>query len=1006
MWGWLKEQLTGNIPGEILGGAAVALLIFARKRISDFLMYLSPAYRRWRLVRSGLVKSLDTEQNRRLSFVPLKNREPKDMILFTDKGVLIPGVYIVHGSVKSGKWMWIVKALLDPDAGCDPYEIVCDVNSSSTTVTSELTKYLKGVEYSLSGVPEHKVFVVELSDTVTDRTIGDMREALEKYREGLKCKRNLTFILKTAGFVDVEGNAVCLEALSPDECLEFVKHNVWGKDASQNVCKAHLGVLSGSQLSENDPTVHRQLSRSLWISTLGQPGLLRSLIDVKKADIHWKERLDLIAANRDKQYALEEFMSFLTMMALLADSEGSGTSKSERKLSLRSLVGACGISTGGYPYEHFAKVVRKIYRYNIQGRKQTDISRSHLVCFEESKERDLGSYFFDNRFEASALLLKCCNFGMGYDYSAAMTNFISPALMNRDLGIDEEDRRRAGRNLARAIVENLTWNKWEATYARFEEDWPFADYVTEIHEAFREEYMRLARENSIFAKLERCADTLEDTEICPILEAVVTRKIEDDRVYAETIARGLRIAAMNGYASNVFNALKIDFARLNDFAKSDKIAEGADIVELLSAIAIFSLVNEGILRRNFSTVVEGFDKFNHLSELMESLCARLVKESQVLQLLEAANEYATTGDLSEERRIAINKLISEIVGSANQYLSDAICFALNEWGSEKICVWVDGRKLRGWSGIIVRRHSYAAELTDLLSSATAENWGSVRKRLDTELKPDRDNIYQNIKYVMKVISVSSLVPREELAGWHDRFLSRQKDWYAMSRRNRFICQFLLLGKSIAEFGCSEAVNRYLDLFESVFWCKEAAGYLCGNPEEFRDFDRLLFLLSNRPLDEMSEQKRTIIRKGMLLSMVYSLFVDHMPYSEQVKKASLYDFSNSYNANGVFVPKTYAELLLCISQVLINEEFIEEAYPETEECCRRAVQLLIDGFKDQTENKQLYADFSLMHSWLCEVMELSDDCTKDLVRKTLERIVRSLPQRNLCWYGLNAAEGVS
>lgn len=982
--GNVSYDIIMNILGELLAGiVGMVFLLLIWRPFLRLLELLSPAFRRLRFVRTGLVTRIYTDtpiDSRKLGeapFVALQCRDAKLRNLFdTNSGKPTPGVFVLHGSVKAGKWMWILNALLKKE--CDAYELKPEklfISRESFEVVPELAKYLCGVGYSLYGIPANKVFVVELPDRTSDLEIEKQRAALEAFCH--KVSHPVTFILKASGFVSVNPNAasrtICLETLSPSECTDFIEHDVWKKKANvaANISRYYLGEEDARLFIGRNPEMRRQLSRSLWISTLGQPALLHQRIESVQAQSEWEARLRLIEVNQEKQYAVECVVAFLTLVALLAES----TKEDTRKLNWRTLANACGIGDG-YAYGHFAKVIRKIYRFNIEGN-YGRIDRDHLVFPGNVQDGNLEHYFFDNRFEASVLLLKCCKFDEAHDYSAAMSNYVSTALMNV-ADIDEDDRRRAGRNLAAAIIENRPWDRWEEEYTRFEENWPFDSEVSEIREAFRCEYERLSREHSILSSMENCVDGLEDKELAAMFSSLFRHRFGDDATYCESIVRGLRLLAAEGFDASCIAAMKIDFVRLNAFLGSCDAKEA----EVIAAIALLCLDFKVTLQGRYILSEIDSEVFARLTDLVTGLLHRYDANSPIHELLRIESEYATTGEISDECLAVIKSSASSFAVPENPYLADAVIYILRQWNHRGACDSTDRKQWRSCSGFLARRYAYEGEIERTLSSATAETWPSVKETLYNELRPKPDDYFQNIVFATILLKNRDLMPREELAIWIDFFLSRQSDWFSVIRHDLFFEQFLELGLSIAEFGSSSALESFMRVFESVFCRDEAVKFFIWSYSDLRDYSLLVRLLSDRRLKEMDAASRRTVVLGWLLLMVFNVRNGHMNYSPAEMKRMKSVLVDQDGCLDIIFPNTYAEILFASLAVLTHREIPENGYPSAEECCRCAKEMLLaDGNKPLPE--RIATDIiALVLKWIYELLALQDDGTADLVRNAL------------------------
>lgn len=932
-----------NIAGE-LGASGILKIV---KPILGLLSLLSPWLRRQRMTLSRFADRLIPAESEE-PFVTLRKREFGLDKLFKQRPqygqpVLRTGVFVVHGSINAGKRMWVVQSLLRTD--CDPYQIEADKlfvknangyvkgRDGNFVVTPRLSGFLRGISFSLIGIPRHKAFLVELSpDTSTDE-IHRMYRTLHKFQNASEKKEYpITFILKAAGFMSPEDEAsandyICLETLVPTECVEFVEHEVWTKQVSAEVKERFTDQSLRAVVRYDLPEfVRLQYARNLWVSTLGQPVRLYETIKAVAAENEWQKRIEMIPED-----IRPRAIAFLTLLALLADLDG----ENERDFSPAELAEACDITAS--EYVRLVDIIKKNHRFNLLA--HPDIRRDQIVCpAEDAEEDERKKFVFDNRYQASALLLKWGRFGKTEEhlnFYAAM-GIVANILMSKnesDLVIVDEDLLRAGRNLARAIIKNRPWIEWRTEFERFSKDTQVAK-VPLLSEAFQAEFERLSREEGFFSNLERCVDVWAPDQMTTFLNEVLASAIPNDRDYLETLARSLVISDENRAFPYYLN---FDFARLHRIVKSDRPEDR----DLLTAIALIYLVPILTVRDDLVSS-SGWAGIRDMIEIAMCMRDRLVPNALERRVLTAVLRFMETGTFDDDDRAFLEGVLRDPIKPPDDpYLSEALAIAFGNMVDpifEK-CLSHDGVWCERWlatKGFAGPRIAYWDSLSFLSKNATADDWTRIAERLNGDLKPRTGDLYQRRVFIKTVTGLMPIMPPTVRDEYFTAFLLEQKDLLAGLDVIKFGVQFRALGFSLRLFGSPAQQKEFLKMLECAYFKDDFLDGLVSSWRQYAMYFRLLKDLSMLNFDdpELKDQSR-VINLAWILAQVGALLLQrYTGWSDAYKEEQLSEFRADDQAAGRrTLVQNEPELFYYAAHLLSFMSLPEGGYPDDKECLR-------------------------------------------------------------------------
>lgn len=986
----VSYELVADFIIKVSNIALLPLSWFYRKRVLRLLEYLSPWLRRRRFLRSNCAKSI--RRNSNAVYVPIDRRAKANTPLFESDAQLLKGAFVLHGSINAGKWTWVRESILDDKCKCDAYEII-----DYTQILPEnyekfkevLTTFLRGTHFSLFGVPKHKAFIIEVPPSVKDSVVIEMRDKLEEYCSAQVCP--LTFVLKTEGFLSfgsrkLDDRAIRIEVLSPTECLDFIKHEVWPVDVSETVRKKLLGDLKTPLSLVGANSFDARFAQSLWISTLGQPDLLQQQVKNSMAENAWKAHLKLIVDQQDKQYAIGDFIAFLTFLALLAEFDENSSATARRNLTWSKLATCFGVGPtkdNGYRYEYVADILSTLFGYDILQVDKRMVDLHHLICPETAEAKNRNRYFFANRYEALSLIFRWGRFERR-DLSAVVCERVSAALMNNDLGLSNEDRARAGRNLARAIIDSCPWNKWNDEYERLKSEWPLTSEVSGVKDAFETEFKRLREQHSLLSRLEACIDCIKPDELASILKEICSLEIPDSD-YLLTVLRAVRlIAATYTFKISYLSELKVDFERLKRLCKTD----GELMRERFYALALFYI---DIFKRYQQVFLLSQEELD-LQQQVESF-AKYIREQLTGGFWECFFlDYFFADFTNEEEKATIRQRLVEaarqkIPLSNDQFLSDALLECINE---TFFGVLIDGESFdfgylleRSGGGLYWARDGYLLRLQHLFGST--DSWSEIKKHLNAELRPDSNIPRQAFLVIEQVLDHAEIVDPADLRAYVKEFLVQQKDWRARFPDLTFLPNFARLGLTILKYDYSEDLAAYTQAFKEVILSGDdpeliSARVLGLNPTEFVWFWNVGSELLQKEV--FDERECLLIKTLGWLGMLW--MVQKNCYANEYRDKYKAIFSGD-----TLCVETAAETFYAITLVLTETEFPQE-YPDAEECCRRSAELWLSESVPRPITRIPPQDIRLVIYWISLLLRvLHHDPTVGLVRDAFETIGISL-----------------
>ena len=652
---------------------------------------------------------------------------------------------------------------------------------------SAIRSLVRGFQFSLFGVPAHKVFIVNLRQT--DLAMACCRNIVKELKNfilGVSAHR-LTFFLRTRGYlVGADGSGgefLRVSSLTPAECLSFVSSDRWPNDVRQS-CRAALlgGRRDGSRRDGALLYDKHVMARELWMRTLGQPIALKEFLSVavENDDATWSPRIRMIEDIVGKEQT-RGAIAFLYVLALVADAE------SVRTVDPVALAKACGLEN---QYEKLVELLRCLHGFDLGDR--YDVKLFEIVKPDGCR---FDGHVFKSECEASAFLLKCGKFGEAGKYAYAMAR-VNVVLSESSLKWEEDDYARMGKNLARAIVKCRQWNEWESS-RKVLDDALLKNCSVVVQRGFESELTRLKAEHSLLSRLRKVHAAMESNELLPVLRSAI-KDCETERDFLSTLFQALQIADFAGIPICDLG-MDLELVRRSLRASKDMDLSCAviSLTYLMLCYDMWLFKDDGRNRRMAAM----------FSDLRDELSSRMSRRNAtIINVAFALPAHVASND-------ALDWLMGKIKGvdvTDSVVLSDVVAkllYTARDYSeAEGECDAAILQRARAWFSRHVNLTGYDSgrlfysQKVGAAFSASDFSLEAVLPRLETDLRPAEFDLNGQAELTLNVLrSLAAAQPQDKLSVL-STVVSRQQEWMCKMNRDVFKGQFYTLAEIIGN-GC-------------------------------------------------------------------------------------------------------------------------------------------------------------------------------------------------------------